>query len=110
LYTFEAFENAQGDHEVNLAMAQKLCLKCLDSSGDLCEKCDVKHIFYNITDYCRWALRQTKTIQIAHNMKAYDGIFILNYIIKNMLPYEKKIPEVISNGTKILSLKFRKRK
>ncbi len=51
-FDFEAFENAQGDHEVNLAMAQKVCAKCLDSSCDLCEKCNVKHIFYNKTDYC----------------------------------------------------------
>ncbi len=106
-FDFEAFENVQGDHEVNLAMAQKVCEKCLASCGDLCENCNIKHIFYNITDYCKWALRQKNTIQIAHNMKAYDGIFILNYIIKNMLPYEKKMPEVISNGTKILSLEFR---
>lgn len=105
-FDFEAFVNENGDHEVNLAMAQKICVKCL-ASNEKCSDCEIKHVFYNIQDYCNWALRQRNTIQIAHNMKAYDGIFILNFITNNMLPYEKVMPSVISNGTKILSLEFR---
>ena len=105
-FDFEAFVNKEGNHEVNLAMAQKICNDCLDKI-DRCKDCELKHIFYNIDDYCNWALRQQNTIQIAHNMKAYDGIFILNFITNNMLPYEKQMPQVISNSTKIISLKFR---
>ena len=106
-FDFEAFEVDEGsDHKVNLAMAQKICIDCLEAS-ELCENCQTKHIFYNIEDYCKWAMSQDNTIQIAHNMKGYDGIFILNYLINNMLPYEKKLPHAISNGTKLLSITFR---
>ena len=104
-FDFEAFESDTTDHKVNLAMAQKICPTCLDAN-ELCNQCNIKHVFYNIEDYCKWALKQKNTIQIAHNMKGYDGIFILNYIINNMTPCEKKMPDVISNGTKILSLQY----
>ena len=105
-FDFEAFESETTDHKVNLAMAQKVCTKCL-SASQLCDNCQTKYVFYNIEDYCHWALQQTNTVQIAHNMKGYDGIFILNYLINNMKPSESKMPSVITNGTKILSLEFR---
>ena len=59
-YIFFDFEAYKGKSNlvVNLAMAQR-------------EK------FY------KWSLKQRNTIQIAHNLKGYDGIFIFNYIINN---------------------------
>ena len=44
-------------------------------------------------------------IALAHNMKSYDGYFILNYIVSNIIPSEK-LPEVLLNGSKILLIKF----
>ena len=45
-------------------------------------------------------------ICMAHNMKGFDGVFILKWIIKNLLLTDKS-PEAILNGRKILLIKFR---
>ena len=42
---------------------------------------------------------ENKGIVIAHNMKGYDGMFLLNYMIKNTVRHE-----VIYQGTKIMSI------
>ena len=38
--------------------------------------------FYNFVNYCVWAIKQKYTIQIAHNLKGYGGLFILKYFYK----------------------------
>ena len=38
-------------------------------------------------------------------MKAYDGVFIMNYILSNLTPSDRQ-PIVINNGSKILSINF----
>ena len=54
-------------------MAQKVCRECLDLPYEQrCQECHKKHIFYNLGEYCEWALRQKNTIQIAHKLKAYE--------------------------------------
>ena len=107
-FDFEAYKvDDNSEHIVNLAMAQKICINCLDlEDGKRCNQCQFKHTFYNISDYCYWAFQQENTIQIAHNMKKYDGIFILNFIVNNLLPTDTD-PIVISNGAKIMSITFR---
>ena len=49
---------------------------------------------------------QTKTIQIAHNLKGYDLVYILKYFLENLLPSETN-PEVILTGCKILAIRHR---
>ena len=107
-FDFETYKlDDNSDHIVNLAMAQKICVKCLDLEDEKrCNACQFKHKFNNITDYCYWAFQQENTIQIAHNMKKYDGVFILNFIVNNLLPTDLD-PTVISNGAKIMSIRFR---
>ncbi len=81
-FDFETYEDEKSKkHVVNLAMAQKICNLCLDlEEPKRCDECKKQHIFYNITDYCNWAFLQPHTIQIAHNLKGFDGVFILNHI------------------------------
>ena len=108
-FDFETFENSETHkHVVNLAMAQKICLNCLDivNPDKRCENCNKINIFYNIDDFCAWSLAQKNTIQIAHNLKGYDGKFILNYMLKNVLPTDA-LPKAIPNGTKHLTIRFR---
>jgi hypothetical protein len=38
-------------------------------------------------------------------MKSYDGFFILNYLVSNILPSEK-MPEILVTGSKVLVIKF----
>ena len=51
-------------------------------------------------------MRQKNTVQIAHNLKGYDGVFILKYLLENLLPCEST-PEVILTGCKILAIMHR---
>ena len=87
-------------------MAQRVCKSCLRSKYK-CAACNHIYKFGSIEKFCRWSLKQKNTIQIAHNLKGYDGIFIFNYIIKNLLP-DDLMPTAIINGTKIMQIKFRK--
>ena len=75
-FDFECYQNDNesdekyGEHVVNLAMACKICSKCLDlQPKDRCSECLKKYKFFNIDDYCTWALSQQNTIQLAHNLK-----------------------------------------
>ncbi len=38
-------------------------------------------------------------------MKSYDGFFIMNFIIKNLLPTDI-LPDILLNGSKLLVIKF----
>jgi len=106
-FDFESYLDENNEHVVNLAMAQKICVKCLDLPYEnRCSECMEKYIFYNLKDYCDWCLKQKYTIQIAHNLKGYDGVFILKNFLENLLPCEST-PNVILNGCKILSIMFR---
>ena len=110
-YDFEAYvDNDTHNHKVNLAIAYKVCLQCMDKLfiNERCLECKSPKKFQSVDEYCEWALDQKNTIHIAHNAKGYDSVFIFNYIIKNRLPFEASCsPSNISNGTKIMSLKWK---
>jgi len=100
-------DNLTNNHVVNLAMAQKVCLSCLELDFEnRCVTCKKQYEFKTIEEFCKWCLKQKFYIQIAHNLKGYDGVFLLNYFINYMLPSDKT-PDIILNGTKILSIQFR---
>ena len=52
-------------------------------------------------DFCNWLFTEDHedTICIAHNLKAYDGYFILQYLYDQII-----LPELLLNGTKIMSI------
>ena len=94
-------------HQVNLVCARKICSNCLND-----KECDLNcgdFVFKTNEQFCEWLFGKLNVnfTAIAHNMKSYDGYFILNYIVSNLLPNER-LPEVLLTGGKILVIKFSK--
>ena len=93
-------------------MAKKICqINCVDIliEEKRCDECKKIHIFNNIDDYCAWSLDQHNTTQIAHNMQGYDGVFIIDNYLNNILPSDSsKGPTTIHNGLKILCIEWKK--
>ncbi|KAK3107046.1 hypothetical protein FSP39_005868 [Pinctada imbricata] len=105
-YIFFDFECNQesGTHHVNYVVAQKTCDKCinrvLNNDNMFCPSCGEreKH-FQNDEEFCKWAFSKEHRnyTLVAHNCKAYDGYFLLKYLL------ERKVkPEIIFRGGKIL--------
>lgn len=77
-----------------------------------CVKCGVRqHVFSGVdtlTSFMSLVTRPrpefSKIIMLAHNMKAYDGQFVQNYMTTEL----KWTPEVIMNGSKIQVIKHSK--
>ena len=107
-FDFETYiDEETGNHVVNLAMAQKVCLNCLDLKfEERCKDCKQTYVFNNISEYCDWCLKQKHTVQIAHNMQAYDGLFILKHFIESNIPTDRPV-DVIRRGNSLLSIMFR---
>ena len=63
--------------------------------------------FSNIDDFCREIFENnwSNWTFIAHNLKGFDGNFILEWLIKNNIK-----PETIFNGSKIMSLQAKGRR
>jgi hypothetical protein len=97
----------ESNHMPNLIIASRLCVDCIDNNN-ICEKVLCKtFVFNNNKEFGDW-LFNTKNkvfIAIAHNMKSYDGFFLMDYIIKNLLPTDNP-PEILLNGSKLLVIKF----
>jgi hypothetical protein len=94
-----------GLHSPNLIVVKKICIKCLDSNERCLNECqDIK--FYDNSSFCAWLFTQTHCIALAHNLKGYDGVFVMNYILENFLSIDK-LPSVCLNGTKIIYINFR---
>jgi hypothetical protein len=100
-FDYEAM-SVNGDHIPNLVVAQKICKNCLQN--EICEEECGEFVFYNNDDFCKWLFRH-RAIAIAHNMKAYDGYFVLQNIVKNIRPGDKP-PEILLSGSKVLVIKF----
>jgi len=107
-YIFFDYEagSTNGTHNPNLIVIKKICCKCLDSTPT--HKCnDCENIkFFDNSKFCEWLFMQKHHVAIAHNLKGYDGVFIMNYILENFLSIDK-LPNVCLNGTKIISISFR---
>jgi hypothetical protein len=87
-------------------VAKKVCVSCLDNKSLQCTCENVE--FKNNNDFCEWLFEQEEElIAICHNFKGYDSSFVMECILENMTSLDKT-PDVLMNGSKILSLKFRK--
>ena len=102
-YIFFDFEASQetGFHIANLAIAH-----VYDRSFTLVGK----KYFYNsgnsVQDmFCNWLFQNKNYIAIAHNLKGYDGIFIMNYLLNNLVPGTEP-PRVLNQGNKILTITY----
>lgn len=107
-YIFFDYEATQENrqHEANLICAYKVCLNCIEKVNDDCKHKCGRFEFQDNNNFCSWLFKQRKFTAMAHNMQGYDGVFILNYIINNILASDLQ-PKVILRGSKILSIKFR---
>ena len=109
-YIYFDFECTQetGVHVPNYCVAQKCCVDCCeDPLENECVRCGQQRqvVFKGPTtaqDFCKWLLEDksnSDSIAVAHNMKGYDGMFILDYLYKNCI-----IPSMILAGGKIMSM------
>ncbi len=108
-FDFEAYENENGIHQVNLAMAKRVCLTCYEGkSSCICRPCSEKYKFDNIQDFVAFlkAPANAHFIWYAHNAKGYDSQFILNELHTQHKIKDPKI-KVITNGTKILEIRYK---
>lgn len=98
-------------HKPKFCVLQQACYNCLkdEDMTKNCVKCGVRqHVFSGAETLTRFKSLVTrprpefsKIIIPAHNMKAYNGQFVLNYMTTEL----KWKPEVIMNGSKIQVIK-----
>ncbi|XP_022108384.1 uncharacterized protein LOC110988819 [Acanthaster planci] len=113
-YVFFDFECTQDDsvHEPNLCVACVVCEFCAerlenDPMYKSCQHCS--HLREKIfrsdkckEEFCDWLFSSKDTlnsIALAHNLKAYDGYFLLSYLYDNTI-----LPEIIYTGYKIQAI------
>jgi G:T-mismatch repair DNA endonuclease (very short patch repair protein) len=90
-----------------LIIAEKICKNCIDGNQCFTDSCKV-YTFYDNDSFNKWLFTKENAYftALAHNMKGYDGVFLLNNIFKNyVIKYAK--PTFLLRGTKILTLKYR---
>lgn len=126
LFIFYDFETTQNQlllgetnkfvHIVNLVVAQQACRLCIDTDENnrsFCRECKTtEHIFIgksSLGDFMTYLTKihsnYRKVICIAHNMKAFDGHFILKYMYENNSKWHLNQESIIANGTKIFRIK-----
>ncbi|XP_052778720.1 uncharacterized protein LOC128216186 [Mya arenaria] len=97
------------EHQPNLCVVQRVCNQCLDSN--LCIDSECKHCGENglvfkrnqtTQQFCQWLFSEENVgaTVVCHNFKGYDSYPILQYLHDNAI-----LPEVITNGTKFMSIK-----
>jgi hypothetical protein len=80
-------------------------LKCLDKLEN--KQCYCESVaFKNNIEFSKWVFSNKKCIAIAHNFRGYDGLFIVEYILQVISPFDS-MPKILLNGSKILSIEFR---
>ena len=106
-FDYECMQVKESNHMPNLVIASRFCVDCTDNNN-ISEKVHCKtFVFNNNKEFGDWLLNSKNKffIAIAHNMKSYDGFFLMDYIIKNLLPTDNP-PEILLNGSKLLIIKF----
>ena len=107
-YIFFDYECMVGEfHEPNLIIAEQICMDCINGNGSNClGTCGVRSFKKN-NEFCRWLIDQENHIAMAHNMKAYDGHFIMNFLVTDRLPSDR-VHNILVNQAKILQIKVNK--
>ena len=111
-FVFFDYETMQinGKHVPNLICAKFVCKDCLDNTEENrsqdCIECETM-FFDNNRDFGEWIFSKKDTIGIAHNLRSFDGIILLEHILE-IMNIKDKMPKVLLNGAKILSMQFRK--
>lgn len=108
----EISENAYGaicKHEINCCVVQKVCHGCRKNEKlGTCPNCGPNELVFKGDtaghDFCKWLFTPCNkgAVAIAHNMRGFDGQFILDYCHKNVLK-----PEICPRGLSLLSLEVK---
>jgi hypothetical protein len=107
-YIFFDYEcQIEGFHVPNLIIADIQCINCVNEQACV-DKCGIVK-FNNNKEFCRWLIDQDGYIAMAHNMRAYDGHFIMNFLINDRLPRDK-VRNILINQSKILTIDVNKMK
>jgi len=104
-FDYEAYQK-ENKHIANLIIAERVCSQCLNNL-ECYSDCRVFK-FYNNEEFCDWLFdsQHKNYTALAHNLQGYDGIFLMKYIKESTTNVEKKF-EILINGTKILTLKYK---
>lgn len=122
-YDIESSVSESGIHLPNLVCASYCCSLCTNSEENICKVCEkIDKVFEGrncIEDFCKWIFNEVrkkininvkkidstnpKIFVVAHNGKAYDFHFILQYLNDNHIA---GTPCVIKSGSKILTMSF----
>ena len=93
-------------HQINCAVAQKSCSFCQDKDvSEYCEFCNEKQVVfvgqncYNDFFKCLFGDSNKGYTCFAHNFRAYDGYFVMQYAQENTFAIQH-----IENGSKIMML------
>uniref|UniRef100_A0A914UUB4 DNA-directed DNA polymerase n=1 Tax=Plectus sambesii TaxID=2011161 RepID=A0A914UUB4_9BILA len=92
-------------HKVNYCIAHKVCDSCKTRPiEEGCPRCGPKRKFdfKTLEEFCSWLFGEggRGSVCFAHNMKGYDGQFLLQFLHKQGLK-----PDIIMRGLEILCLK-----
>ncbi|KAJ8029050.1 putative DNA polymerase [Holothuria leucospilota] len=107
-YIFFDFETIQetGTHVPYLCVAQMVCELCLSEPfEEECQSCEEKQVVFKGVEtkrqFCEWLLspKRRNATCIAHNLKGFDGYFILQHLYDNGV-----VPNIITNGAKVMSI------
>ncbi|WAQ94967.1 hypothetical protein MAR_007438, partial [Mya arenaria] len=98
------------EHRPNLCVVQRVCTQCLDSNLSIdseCDHCGKNELVFKgektTQQFCQWLFSEENlgATVICHNFKGYDSYPVLQYLHDNAI-----FPEVITNGTKFMSIKI----
>ena len=96
-------------HVPNLCVVHKVCDVCLDKpvfQTSKCDHCGLNQRIFSGSDtttlFCKWLFSKENVgaTVICHNFKGYDSYPILKYLHENAI-----LPEVITTGSKYMSIK-----
>jgi hypothetical protein len=106
-FDYECMQVRDSKQIPNLIIATRLCDDCFNQTR-LCDKLLCQTFVFQINDeFGDWLfnIKNKYFIAFAHNMKSYNGFFIIDYIIKHLLPTDN-VPGVLLNGCKLLVINF----
>ena len=92
------------EHKPNLCVVHKVCTLCMDKEIECKNCCKREHVFSGentLNDFCHWLFSEENysTTVLCHNFQGYDSYLILQYLYENAV-----IPNIISNGAKVMCL------
>ena len=91
-FDYETYLNQEKKHIPNLVCAYKICKSCLEFGEPQINcslNCGSKIEFIDNNSFCKWLLSNEKYTCMAHNLKGYDGCFLLQYFLNAMVSFDQ---------------------